>query len=71
MEKMKVTVMTALIICLLAACGQSSADNLETENMVQDETDASEIVGTNLEKVDMTTWMYHADDHVYFRNRQW
>ena len=67
MEKMKVTVMTALIICLLAACGQSSADNLETENMVQDETDASEIVGTNLEKVDMTKWMYHADDNVYYQ----
>lgn len=67
MEKIKVTVMTALIICLLAACGQSSADNLETENMVQDETDASEIVGTNLEKVDMTKWMYHADDNVYYQ----
>lgn len=66
-KKMKVTVMAALIICLLAACGQSSADNPETENIVQEETDASESAGTNLEKVDMTKWMYHADDNVYYQ----
>lgn len=66
-KKMKVTVMAALIICLLAACGQSSADNPETENIVQSETDASESAGTNLEKVDMTKWMYYADDNVYYQ----
>ena len=66
-KKMTVAVMAPLMICLLAACGSSSTGNTKTEDNSQDETDTSGSIVTNLEKIDMSKWMYHSDDNVYYQ----
>ncbi len=66
-EKMALVVMAALMLCLLAACGLSSTDKSKTEDNSQDETDTSRSIVTNLEKIDMSKWMYHSDDNVYYQ----
>ena len=66
-KKIAVAVMAALMLCLLAACGSSSTDNAKTEDNSQDKTDTSENIVTNLEKIDMSKWMYHSDDNVYYQ----
>lgn len=67
MKKMAMAVMAALMLCLLAACGTSSTDNVKTEDNSQDKTDTSGSIVTNLEKIDMSKWMYHSDDNVYYQ----
>ena len=67
MKKMAMAVMAALMLCLLAACGASSIDNAKTEDHSQDKTDTSGSIVTNLEKIDMTKWIYHSDDNVYYQ----
>lgn len=63
MLKKKVTLtMAALMTCLLAACGSSSTDKTKTEDTPQDGS-----IVTNLEKIDMSKWMYHSDDNVYYQ----
>ncbi len=63
MLKKKVTLtMAALMTCLLAACGSSSAGQSKTEDTPQDGS-----IVTNLEKIDMSKWMYHSDDNVYYQ----
>lgn len=63
MLKKKVTLtMAALMTCLLAACGSSSAGKTKTEDTPQDGS-----IVTNLEKIDMSKWMYHSDDNVYYQ----
>ncbi len=63
MLKKKVTfTMAALMTCLLAACGSSSAGKTKTEDTPQDGS-----IVTNLEKIDMSKWMYHSDDNVYYQ----
>lgn len=63
MLKKKVTLtMAALMTCLLAACGSSSASQSKTEDTPQDGS-----IVTNLEKIDMSKWMYHSDDNVYYQ----
>lgn len=63
MLKKKVTLtMAALMTCLLAACGLSSAGKTKTEDTPQDGS-----IVTNLEKIDMSKWMYHSDDNVYYQ----
>ena len=63
MLKKKVTLtMAALMTCLLAACGSSSAVKSKTEDTPQDGS-----IVTNLEKIDMSKWMYHSDDNVYYQ----
>ncbi len=63
MLKKKVTLtMAALMTCLLAACGSSSAGKSKTEDTPQDGS-----IVTNLEKIDMSKWMYHSDDNVYYQ----
>ncbi len=54
--------MAALMTCLLAACGSSSAGQSKTEDTPQDGS-----IVTNLEKIDMSKWMYHSDDNVYYQ----
>ncbi len=54
--------MAALMTCLLAACGSSSAGKSKTEDTPQDGS-----IVTNLEKIDMSKWMYHSDDNVYYQ----
>lgn len=54
--------MAALMTCLLAACGSSSAGKTKTEDTPQDGS-----IVTNLEKIDMSKWMYHSDDNVYYQ----
>ena len=66
-KKMAMAVMAALMLCLLAACGASSTDNVKTEDRSQDKIDTSGNIVTNLEKIDMSKWMYHSDDNVYFQ----
>lgn len=66
-KKMSAVVMVLLIACLLAACGAPSIDNSETGGVSQDETDTSGSIVTNLEKIDMSKWMYHSDDNVYYQ----
>ena len=63
MLKKKVALtMAALMTCLLAACGSSSAGKSKTEDTPQDGS-----IVTNLEKIDMSKWMYHSDDNVYYQ----
>ena len=63
MLKKRVTLtMAALMTCLLAACGSSSAVKSKTEDTPQDGS-----IVTNLEKIDMSKWMYHSDDNVYYQ----
>lgn len=63
MLKKKVTLtMAALMTCLLTACGSSSAGQSKTEDTPQDGS-----IVTNLEKIDMSKWMYHSDDNVYYQ----
>ena len=70
-KKMTAVVLAALMLCQLTACGASSTDDTgitkdaETESIAQDETDTSGSIVTNLEKIDMSKWMYHSDDNVY------
>ena len=54
--------MAALMTCLLTACGSSSIGKTETEDTPQDGS-----IVTNLEKIDMSKWMYHSDDNVYYQ----
>ncbi len=54
--------MAALMTCLLTACGSSSAGQSKTEDTPQDGS-----IVTNLEKIDMSKWMYHSDDNVYYQ----
>lgn len=54
--------MAALMTCLLAACGSSSAGKSKTEDTPQDGS-----IVTNLEKIDMSKWMYHSGDNVYYQ----
>lgn len=54
--------MAALMTCLLAACGSSSAGKTKTEDTPQDGS-----IVTNLKKIDMSKWMYHSDDNVYYQ----
>ncbi|MFG6322909.1 MAG: alpha/beta hydrolase [Lachnospiraceae bacterium] len=63
MLKKKVALtMAALMTCLLTACGSSSIGKTETEDTPQDGS-----IVTNLEKIDMSKWMYHSDDNVYYQ----
>lgn len=66
-KKISAAVMASLMACLLAACGEPSTDNGKTEGVSQDETDTSGSIVTNLEKIDMSKWMYHSDDNVYYQ----
>ena len=76
-KKMTAAVMTVLMLCQLTACGASSTDDTRTtevmetgtqkESITQDETDTSGNIVTNLEKIDMSKWMYHSDDNVYYQ----
>lgn len=66
-KKMSMLVMAALMICQLAACGSSSTDNAKAEDDSQDQTDSSGSIVTNLEKIDMSKWMYHPNDNVYYQ----
>ena len=63
MLKKKVALtLAALMTCLLTACGSSSIGKTETEDTPQDGS-----IVTNLEKIDMSKWMYHSDDNVYYQ----
>ena len=66
-KKMVTAAMAALMVCPLAACGVSSTDTGETEGTSRDEEDTSGSIVTKLEKIDMSKWMYHADDNVYYQ----
>lgn len=66
-KKISAAVMASLMACLLAACGEPSTDNGKTEGVSQDETDTSRSIVTNLEKIDMSKWMYHSGDNVYYQ----
>lgn len=66
-KKISAAVMALLMACLSAACGGPSTDNGKTEGVSQDETDTSGSIVTNLEKIDMSKWMYHSDDNVYYQ----
>lgn len=80
-KKMTAAVIAALLLCLLAACGASSTDGTrtteaeetevetetQTESIAPDETGTSGNIVTNLEKIDMSKWMYHSDDNVYYQ----
>lgn len=66
-KKMSAVVMAVLMAVQLTACGEASTDNVKTEGTSQEETDTSVSVVTGLEKIDMTKWMYHADDNVYYQ----
>ncbi len=70
------------MICQLTACGESPDDNTKTEGIsqektedtsqeetegTQEEADSSGSITTNLEKIDMSKWMYHAEDNVYYQ----
>lgn len=80
-KKMTAAGLAALLFCQLTACGASSTDDAgttkdtqagvesetQTEGIVQDETDLSGSIVTNLEKIDMSKWMYQSDDHVYYQ----
>lgn len=66
-KKISAAVMASLMACLLAACGEPSTDNGKTEGVSQDETDTSRSIVTNLEKIDMSKWMYHTGDNVYYQ----
>lgn len=66
-KKIPAILMTLLIACLLVACEAPSTDDTETEGVSQDETGTSESIVTNLEKIDMSKWMYHSDDNVYYQ----
>lgn len=68
-KKISAAVIASLVACLLAACGEPSTDNDngKTEGVSQDETDTSGSTVTNLEKIDMSKWMYHLDDNVYYQ----
>lgn len=73
--------MAVLMASQLIACGAASTDNDDTKEATQDETDASQAardilqdetdasasIMTGLEKIDMTKWMYHAEDNVYYQ----
>ena len=73
--------MAMLMLGLLAACGASETDDIkttdeaeikveeETESIAQSETetDTSGSIVTNLEKIDMSKWMYDSDDNVYYQ----
>ena len=72
-----------LMLGLLAACGASASDDAattdkaetkveaetQTESIAQDETETnpSGSIITNLEKIDMSKWMYESDDNVYYQ----
>lgn len=66
-KKISVVGMASLMACLLAGCGEPSSDNGKTEGASQDETDTSGSIVTNLEKIDMSKWMYQSDDDVYYQ----
>ena len=59
--------MVSLMVCLLAACGASSTDDAKTESIVQEKTNTSESIDVNLEKIDMSKWLYHPEDNVYYQ----
>ena len=76
-KKMKAVMLAMWMLCLLAACGVSSTGETgttevaeteaETESFASDETGTSGNIVTNLEKIDMSKWMYHSDDNVYYQ----
>ncbi|MDE7354742.1 MAG: alpha/beta hydrolase [Acetatifactor sp.] len=66
-KKIPAVVMAALMIGQLSACGAPATDNANTEGTLEDETDSPGSTVTNLEKIDMSKWMYHADDNVYYQ----
>ena len=66
-KKRKAIVMATLLVYLLAACGTSSTDDAKQEDTSQDETDTPRNTAINLEKIDMSKWLYHADDNVYYQ----
>lgn len=80
-KKMKTVIMAMLMLCLLASCGASSTNETgttevaktevetetQTESVASDETRTSGNIITNLEKIDMSKWMYHSDDNVYYQ----
>lgn len=66
-KKISAVVMVSLMTCLSAACGGPSTDNGKAERGSQGETDTSGSIVTNLEKIDMSKWMYHSNDNVYYQ----
>lgn len=82
LKKIAAAAMAVLMICQLTACGESPDDNTKTEGIsqektedtsqeetegTQEEADSSGSITTNLEKIDMSKWMYHAEDNVYYQ----
>ncbi len=79
-KKVTAAAMAALTIFMSAACGSSADKSSDTKDYLQEETEASESIVTsqeepeasgnivtNLEKIDMSKWMYHAEDNVYYQ----
>lgn len=63
----KKMIASVMLLCLLTACGKAPADNAKAEDSRQDGAGTSEGAVTSLEKIDMTKWMYHSDDNVYYQ----
>ena len=84
-KKMTASVLAALLLGQLTACGKPSTDDAgitkdretemqteaqietQTESIAQDETGISGNIVTNLDKIDMSKWMYESNDNVYYQ----